>query len=92
MFLTHQVTGSFPKSALTKGDSGLTISGDFSQVHAKRDETLCPGPKPRLCVPLSRLTLRVNSPPGGQERLRTLHLFQKLGHGDQLQAWSRRAG
>ena len=35
MFLTHQVTGSFPKRALTKGDSGLTISGDFSQVNAK---------------------------------------------------------
>ena len=30
MFLTHRVTGSFPKSTLTKGDSGLTISSDFS--------------------------------------------------------------
>lgn len=68
MFLTPRVTGSFPKSAVTKGDSGLNILGDFSQVHAKWDETLCPGPKSRLWVPPSRLTLRVDSPPGGRMR------------------------
>ena len=34
-----------------------------------------------LCFTLSPLTLRAYSPPGGQEGLRTLHLFQKLGHG-----------
>lgn len=32
MFLTHQVTGSFPKRALTKGDSGLPFQVTLAKL------------------------------------------------------------
>lgn len=35
-------TGSFLRNVLMRGGWGLTISGDFSQVHTKHNETICP--------------------------------------------------